>query len=136
MKVDFTQQLKNLDGVGYHESGIPVTLKVLSSAALMANYPGEQITGEEKFQRFELASKIHDSTEAIEVTADDINRLKGLIGRFYGTELVGPAYRVFANATANEAPAAATPDAVLPAAEPKPATKRRGKLSSVPSTTT
>lgn len=93
MKIDFSQQLKNLDGVGFHEDGTPLTLGTMSCAALLAIYQdeGSRLSGEEKFQRYDLAAKIHKNAE-VEVSAEDVARLKGVIGKFYGTAVVGPAY--------------------------------------------
>lgn len=92
MKVDFSQQLKNLNGIGFESNGVPITLGTACETALMASYPDEgRVTGDEKFARFELATKIHAGGE-IEITDQEAAVVKSLVGRMYEPLLVGPIY--------------------------------------------
>lgn len=51
--------------------------------------------GERKFEDWELAQKIKTAPDksAVEITAEEVARVKLLLGA-YGSEVVGPAYRV------------------------------------------
>lgn len=139
MKVDFSQILKSLDGASFQENDTPVTLATLCCAALMYNYPDDgRLSGEEKFKRYEVASKIYGKSE-VDVTADEITRLKGVIGKFYGANLVGPAFVALDSGTDESASIKAPTEAAAAEAKtyaetpaaPK-AGKRRTKLAAVP----
>lgn len=120
MKIDFSQQLKNLEGVGLHEEGTPVTLGIVSCAALLATHPDDRhLSGEEKFARFDLASRIHGEGE-VDISGEDHTRLRDLIGKMYGTQLVGPAYVALGNVI---------PEA--PVSEPSAVKGKRRKLAAV-----
>ncbi len=92
MKIDFKQKVFNLDGdafKGDDDKTVPLSQFCVSS--LLANYGDEQgVTGEEKFKRYELASKIKD--KEADVTAEEISKIKLLVGKSFAPVLVGPIY--------------------------------------------
>lgn len=101
MKVDFGAAIKTLSGVTVVEEvekdgeivKEPVTLKVVALNALMAQYKDEEkLTGAEKMSRYVLAQRIHGGNT--EMSAEDVALLKKLIGKAYGTAVVGAAYSI------------------------------------------
>lgn len=81
MKINFTKQLKNLDGkpaIEIDEEGkqIKVTLADVCSSALLQGGEQEKMSWEEKLQRYELASKIRQAKGAIDVPAEDVTIIK------------------------------------------------------------
>ena len=123
MKIDFNQYLKNLQGVPFQANGSPVPFHTFITAALLHAYPEDaQITGEEKFNRFNIAAKVHNQGE-VEVSDEDIATMKLYIGKFYGVELVGPAYLALSSGSKSEADEA-TPVILDTTSKPK----RRAKL--------
>lgn len=93
MKRDFSAVLKDLEGKALVSNDAPFTLKDACVTALMAGYDDERhLSGEQKFARYQLASKISGPAALAEVTAEDIGLLKTLIGKLYSPVVVGPAY--------------------------------------------
>ena len=92
MQLNFNVQLVSFDGP-LVEAGKPITLKQMAVLALAAQLPDEHgIGGDEKFNRYQLADRISKSTEAIEVSAEEITKIKMLLGKGWGAMIVGPAY--------------------------------------------
>lgn len=92
MKIDFEQQLKGLGRPLMAQDGeTPLTLKSISIESLMAAFPDEKISGEEKFKRYQLAQRISDGDE---VSVSEAAKIKDLIGKAYGPVVVGPAYEL------------------------------------------
>ena len=61
------EELKGIDGeLLRDETGQTVTLKQLLVRALTAQVQGEQLTGEDKFNRGVLAHRIHEAEGALE----------------------------------------------------------------------
>jgi len=72
----------------------PFTLKTACFNVLGATIKGEEnLSGKDKMKRFELAMKIKDSGE-INLTSEEITLLKELIGKMYGTLIVGRCYEI------------------------------------------
>lgn len=117
MKIDFNQSLSGLDGeplkdpkkyklnqfgqLAIGEDGLaivleyePVTLSKICCEALMGNKPNEEISGDEKLSRYILAMKIRQAKGLCEVTADEIVKIKKLVGEFMKTLVVGAAFEL------------------------------------------
>ena len=109
MKVDFSPELKNLDGETLKERlpvDVPldgkvtkwefklVTLKYLSVNALLGIDNEEKIDGNEKLDRYRLAMKINEATGPIELKAEEIAKIKKLIAKGSGPLVVGQAYEM------------------------------------------
>lgn len=124
MKIDFNYKFKELDGkiIPEQPDGVeekdgkvvkkkfpPFTLRTASVNALSGasleqiNCPRcdstlrlpEQISGEKKCERFELARKIHSSNGIVDLGVDDIKLLKELIAKALPSNLiVGQAWEI------------------------------------------
>lgn len=102
MRVNLGKVLQGLDGKELHVQEVKdgkvidtdrkLTLRVVCTEALMLNNPQAMVTGEEKFKRYQLATKINLADDEVELKAEDIAKLKTLIGESYGTLVVGRAY--------------------------------------------
>lgn len=94
MKINFDQQLKNMDGsVAKDEKGEAITVSFIAVNALMSQIPDEKIDGNEKLKRYELASVVHKGG-VIDVTVEDITKMKNLIGKVYPTLVVGQIFKI------------------------------------------
>lgn len=99
MKVDFNAVVLDFWGEPLKmppkkagEQPSDATLGGLCIQVLLADIPGEQVAGEEKFKRYELASAIKKNIKTI--TAEQVALLKELIGKGYNTAAVGPLYKM------------------------------------------
>lgn len=95
MKVDFTAEIKTLDGVAMFEENdgekVNITLRKVVLNALTAMFEDEKnLSGDEKMKRWELARKIHGGNN--EVTAEDVTLIKKLVAKAFGVGIVGPAF--------------------------------------------
>jgi len=95
MKVDFSEVLKALDGNDIcisPDSNVSATLKEVSVIALMSSYEDERnLPGEQKFERWRLANKIHGG-DVVELSIEEVALLKKLIGKAWGPLVVGQAW--------------------------------------------
>ena len=90
---DFNQGIIGLNNlVLVDENGSNLVLGHVAVGALLANLPNENIDGVEKAKRFALAMRIHGKEEAVEVTAEEVAKIKELVGKVYTTVVVGRAY--------------------------------------------
>lgn len=96
MKLNFETEIPGLDGTSLKdERGTTFTLKMASVNSLMSNFKGEEnLAGVEKLGRWELARKIYLSKEEIELSVEEISRLKELIAKTYGPAIVGPVWTI------------------------------------------
>ena len=113
MKVNFNQDLKKFDGSSIKRieriqcpncgfiSGGPdkiisdeTTLKFVAQESLLAVLQEDKITGEEKAKRWLLGTRIETNPENIDLTTDEISLIKQLIGKSYGSLIVGPAWKM------------------------------------------
>jgi len=102
MKIDVTQQIRDLDGapmvtskqvcqmcgqaVGKME---PLTVRLAATRALTAPFMDERdLAGDKKIERFHLALRIHDEDEP-DLKAEDVVLIKSLVGKMYGPLVVG-----------------------------------------------
>lgn len=77
------------------DKGKPFTLKDACFQALGATFPDEQnLSGEEKFKRYELYQKIKGGTDPVELVAEDVALLKKLTGKAYGALIVGQCWNL------------------------------------------
>ena len=92
MNVNFRQALKTLSGDEIKEGDAPVTLGAIAINALLAAYPSEQPTGDEKVQRWRLAQKIFAAGESLDIRSEDVVLIKRLVGIAYAPLIVGQAF--------------------------------------------
>lgn len=92
MQRDFSIYFSTFDKTPIFQDEKPLTLQRVSINALMTPMEDEKnLSGEEKFARYKLASRINASS-IVEVTAEEIAMLKKLIGNVYAPIIVGPAF--------------------------------------------
>lgn len=91
MTVNMDAVLKTLNGEPLIDAGKPVTLKDVCVNALLAQQDGEVVDAKEKFARYELALKVNKGGD-VEVTAEEITKIKDLTGKIYPTLVVGQVF--------------------------------------------
>ena len=83
MKINFNAPLLDEDGkqanIGTKEAPAFRTLGWLAAQALLASYPSESPSGEEKHKRYRLWSRIKDGGE-VDITIEEAGLIKNLIG--------------------------------------------------------
>lgn len=99
MEILFNQQLVTLEDKALEdENNKPVTLKKIVLNALVATYPGEEnLAGDEKLKRWELALKIKNEPDPVSLKAEEVTEIKKLIAKMYGTLVVGQAFKMLDN---------------------------------------
>jgi len=106
MKVPITTILHDIEGIPLRDAAIrdtngkvlrperDFTLRKACTEALQAlNLTGDAPDGEERFKRYQLALKVMSEPEP-DLTADEIVKLKRLIGLAFGAIVVGRAYEI------------------------------------------
>jgi hypothetical protein len=97
VKINALAVLKTLDGddlkfppVNGHEA-LPITLRRACVEALMVPREGE--SGEEKFKKFAIATKIHKE-DTVDLSPEEITVVKASIGHWGGPLIVGQAFQL------------------------------------------
>ena len=93
MKINFNVGLKNLEGKTLKLDEKDLTLKDVSTNALLGNYD-EKIDGNEKVKRFMLATKIYEANGELELDVDDIKLTKDLIAKGYSVLVTARALEI------------------------------------------
>ncbi len=96
LAVDFSQKIKAIDGGsltdGEGKKQPDITLKTIATSSLLAAFPDEaSLSGEDKFKRWQLASKIQ-SDKTDDLSIDDLALIKKLVAKFYTPLVVGQAW--------------------------------------------
>ena len=97
MKIDLDFIFLTMEGDSLKnpESKAPLTMKQACVGALLGNYRDEQnLSGEEKSKRFELAMDMQMAKGEFNLKTEDAALLKKLIGKQWSTLVCGQAYRV------------------------------------------
>lgn len=95
MKVLLGKVLVDLDGKEIPSESGPATLCGVAVNALLAVFQDEQnLTGEEKLKRWELAVKVKNLPDPAELSADEVVLIKKLIGKAYAPIIVGQAWQM------------------------------------------
>lgn len=93
MKVDFSTVLLDMEGKSIDASATdksPATVRKVVVGALIASYADEQnLGGDEKVKRWNLALKIQKEADPIDFKSDEIALMKKLVGKAYGPMIVG-----------------------------------------------
>ena len=91
MKINFNQPIHNIQGKDIKD----LTLKSISVEALLATFSDEQsLSGEEKVKRYLLATRIYADSEGLDLTVEEIAKIKQLIGKGYGPLIVGQTWEM------------------------------------------
>lgn len=70
-----------------------VTARKLIISSLVNDIQGEEQTGEEKFARYHIATIVKDANEDVNLTAEQIAKIKDRAGRMYATRVIGPLFQ-------------------------------------------
>jgi len=97
MKIDFNQELKNIEGAtltrtrqdGDKIVQLPATLKWAAVEALLAVGATDKLSGEEKGRRYDLALKVQESHGPIELPVEDVSLIKTLCDEHFAPLIVG-----------------------------------------------
>jgi hypothetical protein len=94
MQVVMSKVFTDLDGVEVAgANGKPGTLRGITIDALLAVFQDEQnLSGEEKLKRWELAVKVKTTPDPVELAAEEISLIKKLIGKAYSALIVGQSF--------------------------------------------
>ena len=98
--IDFSTQLREYDGKPVVDSqGKPVDMSLgsLCAKALLANYPDEQnLKPEDKYARGKMVDRLFDKNgepaKNVYLSADDVAKLKALVGKAYPPLIVRQAW--------------------------------------------
>ena len=91
MTINFDEKLKTLKGEDLKEQETIITLKDVCANALLANE--EKMEGRIKLENWNLAQEIYKGGE-IELSSEDIVKIKNLIGKFYPTLIAGQVLKI------------------------------------------
>lgn len=94
MLIPFSTVLLDFDGNPIQDGQMAFTLGRASIAALTGVFADEEISGAEKFERFDLALKINRADGPLALPPEDIAKIKRLIGKAYSPLIVGRAYEI------------------------------------------
>jgi len=97
MKIDFSQELKTIEGDTLHrervDSGkiarVPATLKWATVEALLSPPANANVSGEEKARRYDLAIKIQQSHTPLDLPVDDVSFIKKLCDEHFPPLVMG-----------------------------------------------
>jgi hypothetical protein len=92
MKLKIDINLKNFKGEELTEGNNPINLKDVITGALLM--PEEATDGKEKAARYFMAQRVENSGDNWETTAEEITKVKELVGKFYTPIIVGQAYEI------------------------------------------
>lgn len=98
MKYQLDAPLVNIDGKTpmTDATGAALTFKVICSLALIQATDKE---GEQKYKAFALAVKLETAVDSVELSAEEVARLKRLIGELMPPIVVGRMYDLLEQAT-------------------------------------
>jgi len=100
MNIEFNRGLKNIDGSDMMErekdgASEPSTLKLVAVNALLSQFVDEQdLSGNEKADRYNLAMRINGTLGATDLKVEEIALIKKLVGKAFSALIVGQAYQM------------------------------------------
>ena len=92
MKIDFNASVKRIDGQPLIETNqqgeaVQATFKVVVVNAVLA--PSKNDDGVMKVRKYQLAHRVYDASEAMEISLDEAKLIKDCITATYGPLIVG-----------------------------------------------
>src|SRR3972149_6799604 len=103
MKINFNQKLKGLDGeLMKDEFGKEVLLSLPCINSLLATPQGETIEPVEKLLRFALAQKITKAKGPVDVTIEEVAKIKELTGKYMATLVMGSVWEILESSNGKE----------------------------------
>jgi hypothetical protein len=100
MKIDFNQALEDFDGkpvvfaAQKEGEATPLLLKRVATEALLNAAPEMGDQARVKIAHFELARRVHTSTDSIDLRAEDIALIKDVVSKYWSTLVVGLAFEL------------------------------------------
>lgn len=96
MIINFSESIKNLAGNSLKENGKEISIGNICANALLFEDKDDKMTGQEKLERYELAKKIFEK-EKVDLTIEEIAKIKEIVGKYSSTLVVGQVYKYFEN---------------------------------------
>jgi hypothetical protein len=96
MLVALNTELRDMDGtVILDQKSNPATIKGVCIEALLATYKDEEnLSGEDKLKRWQLAIKVKDGDSPCDLTVEEVSLIKKLIGKAYGPLVTGQVWTI------------------------------------------
>lgn len=97
MEINFKQELKTVYGKDIlDEKKQKMTLENVCVAALQScvDESDNKVSGQEKFDRYNLCSKIVNTDGPVELKVEEVTKIKERIGRVFTPAVVGPAWNL------------------------------------------
>lgn len=100
MKINFNQELSQINGqplLDADTSGEGRDIKQATMKNVVVNalmFPVQEDNGETKLKKYNLANKIYQADDAVEITIDDAVVIKKAVGKGYGPAVVGPIFNL------------------------------------------
>ena len=94
--IDFLQVILTDEGkpMTDMDGKTPLTLLSVSSAALLSNLPSDQaLSGQQKFDLYELMHKIKAGPQPVALSETELATLRDRIGKTFGPAVIGPAWK-------------------------------------------
>lgn len=88
MKINFEKEIFDRGGKSFPKK---LTLGAATDEALCQPLPFDQSTGQQKYDRYQLAERLKPGG-TIEVRVEDVAIIKEMIGRVFGPAVVGQAW--------------------------------------------
>ena len=103
MKTNFNQTLKELDGKPMKgEKGEEVKLSLPSINSLLATPTNEILEPVEKIVRYGIAQKISRAKGPVELTIEEVAKIKELVGKYMPTVVMGSVYEILESSNGKE----------------------------------
>lgn len=95
MKIDFSKEILDLENNAVKsEAGEVVTLKSVSTTALLNPRAGVEPNADAAVKKFSLAMTIHGAKGPVDLKAEEVVLLKASIGAIYAPLVVGRAFEL------------------------------------------
>lgn len=94
MKINLDYQFLNMEGEPEQRNGKLLTMRRVCSLALGAPIEKENIDGEEKYSRFRLIERILGAGLEIELTPEEVVKIRQLVGKVFSTWYSGQAWKL------------------------------------------
>jgi hypothetical protein len=98
--------INDLDGKPVMNGALPLTFRSAMVAALAYERPSGQgqpeVSGEDRFKRWNVASKIQNADEVAELKAEELAMVKAQVGQAFLMVVVGPVWNLIEQATSGE----------------------------------
>ena len=98
MKINVNTPIKNIQGEQMTDLGSKqsITFKMVAVEALLQD--DREATGQQKLERFQLASKMHEcKTDTFDLTPEEASVIKELSARMYGPLVSGQVWKLLNN---------------------------------------